>query len=170
MPGSTMRVMMLMRPGAWLAPTAPRAPLKEPWNAAEYMLVKFSPFQSPEPELENVPSEEIASCPIVKLPPLIVESSEQVKSALIVRFRIWDPSGETLKLTVPFCVVVPAYRPDGVTPRGGTTTLKLTVPVFPDRSRAEQVTVVAPTLKRLPDAGEQLIDGLGSAMSVALTV
>ena len=36
-------------------PPGGRAPLKEPWNAAEYVLVKFSPFQSPVPELEKVP-------------------------------------------------------------------------------------------------------------------
>lgn len=53
---------------------------------------------------------------------------------------------------------------------GLTVTVKLQLDELPLASVAVQVTVVVPTGNVLPEAGEQLTDGLGSQMSEAVAV
>jgi hypothetical protein len=82
-----------------------------------------------------------------------------------MRFVICLPSLETSKVIGCPCAVVPDQRPGFA---GSTMTVKLAVALLRASSRAEQLTVVLPTGKTLPEAGEQTTVTLRSTRSVAL--
>jgi hypothetical protein len=75
----------------------------------------------------------------------------------------WNPG------TVPTFTVRPNRAGVGVAP-GWTTTENDAIVVLRALSKATQVTVVVPTGNVLPDGGEHVRVGLGSTLSVAVTV
>ena len=81
-------------------------------------------------------------------------------------------AGELYVTFVPFCLLVAAEMFDGWVILGGvvswTVMLKLPVVEFPFASVAEQLTVVVPNAKVLPDAGEQITGTRTSTISVAV--